>query len=297
MNPQISRLGTIHHAFLAVTMIFVAGCVSTLERAVESGDYDAAKRAIEKGGNVDGNFWVTIKEPMYRAVDNGDLEMVKLLHENGAKILPDFLSEAARASALNTYSYLLANGNEIDACFDDYEYPGFWNILFVLPSSNMPPLGSAVARGNIPSIQKLIELGAQIEQRCESSSGRYRDFSAIILAAYFGDPKVIRLLIRSGASPNRFVNGMTPLSIAADEGNYEAARALLADGAFHTYSDDVKQPIEYALEWGHEDIVNLLVYAGATRPRQIRPSELFEGVVDALCSGQVIPDTLLRVFS
>ena len=89
--------GSIHKLFtLPLVVLSLSGCVSTLERAVESGDYDAAKRAIEKGGNVDGNYWVTIKEPMYRAIDNDDLEMVKLLHDNGAKILPDFLSEAAR---------------------------------------------------------------------------------------------------------------------------------------------------------------------------------------------------------
>jgi hypothetical protein len=218
--------------------------------------------------------------------------MVKVLHEGGAKILPDFLSEAAQESAVSTYEYLLENGNTIDACFDDLNYPGFWNPMFVLPDDNVPPLGSAIARGNTQSVAKMINLGASVEQECDRSSNRKDEFSAIIHAAYFGDPRVIRLLIRSGANPNRILNGMTPLSITADEGHYEAARELLANGAFHTYSDDLKQPIEYAIEWGHEDIVELLVYAGATRPRQARSSELFEEVVDALVKGVVIVGTV-----
>ncbi len=283
-----------------VTPLLVAmslsGCVSTLESAVQSGDYEAVRQEIASGGNIDGNYWTTIKEPMYRAIDNDDLEMVKLLHESGAKILPDFLSEAARASATSTYEYLLANGNTIDYCVDDLDYPGFWNITFVLPNTHVPPIGSAISRGNTQSILKLIELGSKVEQECRISKKKKVQFSAIMHAAYFGDPRVIRLLIRNGADPNRFVDGMTPLSIAADMGHYEAARVLLADGAFHTYSGQIKQPIEYAIEWGRDDIVDLLVYAGATRPRRSQTSEMLEKIADGLVDGVIFAAEMYVIY-
>ena len=111
---------------------------------------------------------------MYRAIDNDDLEMVKLLHESGAKILPDFLSEAARASSVGTYEYLLENGNTIDHCVNDYDYPGFWTTMASPPTTMVPPLGSAIAQGNTQSILKLIELGSKVEQECKKSKNKKR---------------------------------------------------------------------------------------------------------------------------
>jgi ankyrin repeat protein len=270
---------------LPIVALALSGCVSTLERAVESGDYQAVKQEIARGGNVDGNYWTSIKMPIFRAIANDDLEMVKLLHNNGATISPGSLGTAAQASAVNTYSYLLDNGAELDICITDTNYPGYWTSSL---NSIMPPLGSAIIRGNLSSVNLLLDLGAAMEVRCDVALGGDYNYSAILVAAYVGNPYLIELLIRKGSNPNRLsVTGRTPISLAAEYGHYEAARVLLANGAFHTYTTQIKQPIEYAYDNGNQNIVNLLAYAGAVRPQRADPSKVLESIADVVIEGVI----------
>ena len=275
---------------LPFVILALSGCVSTLERSVESGDIEAVKQAIESGANVDGNYWTSIKLPVLRAIGNDDLIMVQLLHEAGANISPRYLGYAAQASATSTYEYLLANGAGLEVCTTDTNYSGFWGSNI---ENIMPPLGSAIARGNLSSVQKLLELGAPMEMRCDVPLGGDYNFSAILLAAYFGQHNIIRLLLRNGSNPNRLsVGGYTPLSLAAKYEHYDTARVLLADGAFHTYANEVKQPIEVAVDAGNEDVVNLLAYAGAVRPRRTSTSEVLQSIADTVIDGVIVIGTI-----
>jgi ankyrin repeat protein len=264
----------------------LSGCVSTLESAVESGDYEAVKQEIAKGGNVDGSYWTSIKLPLQRAIENDDLEMVKLLHESGAEIGPGAASVAVKVGAISTYAYLVENGADLNGCYLDTDYPNWWGGAEV--GSVIPPLGSAVMRQDVQSVATLLELGAPLESDCIVPAGLGDDyrFSSILAAGIAGDPDVIELLIRAGAEPNRLsTQGRTPLSLAAERGHYHAVRVLLANGAFHTYTTQIQQPIEYALEAGHDDVVYLLTYAGAVRPQRRDPSATMVKVGSAVWEG------------
>jgi hypothetical protein len=260
-------------------VLSVSGCVSSLERAVESSDYEAVREEIARGGNVEGNFWSSIKMPIARAVENNDLEMVKLLHENGVAIHPAMVSAAAQAGAVDTYKYLTENGGDLTACWLDQGYPGWSGKADV--GSMLSPLGSSIMRRDLPSVEVLLGLGAPLESNCEVPTGLGKDhrFSAVLVAAIAGNAQVTEVLLGAGAEPNRLsVEGRTPLSLAAERGHYDVARALLAHGAFHTYTNEIKQPIEYAIDAGNHDVVNLLEYAGATRPVRRNQSSVWANV-------------------
>jgi len=277
-------------AFLALSF---TACVSTLEKAVEAGDIEAARHAVNNGENANGNYWTSIRIPMHRAIENDDLQMIKLLHENGAIIYPTFVALAAHVNAVSMYRYLLDNGGKITACTLDTSYPDYADSDV---SNVLPALGSAIARHNTASVQALLDLGAPLESDCEVPVGPDYIFSAILLAAYFGDPNTIQSILRAGANPNRLSKrGYTTLSLAAEQGHYEAVRILLANGAFHTYTSQVKQPIEIALDSGHDNIADLLVHAGATRPHRTSTSEVLKSIGGAILDGVVIVGTIALI--
>lgn len=78
----------------------------------------------------------------------------------------------------------------------------------------------------------------------------------------------MRRALKMGADPNMSSvhqndgNGCTALRTAAIFGEYDAAKLLIDAGADVNMKDIVgKTPLDYAIENGHEDIVDLLLYS------------------------------------
>jgi ankyrin repeat protein len=155
-----------------------------------------------------------------------------------------------------------------------------------------------------PNVFEAAALGREerLGELLESNSGLARAFSgdgftALHLAAFFGHPDAVRLLLDRGADPNavatseqigpvqplhsaaangglecvrlllergadvnaRQGGGFTALHAAAASGDAELARLLLASGADPAVrKDDGKTPAELAAEGGHEDALDLL---------------------------------------
>jgi len=248
----------------------LGGCASQLENAVESGDLEATKRAIEKGGNVEGNYYTSIKYPLDRAIQNNDLPMIKFLHANGATVYEYYLLNAAAFGSTSTFEYLLANGAHLyDRCgivVTDYN-------IFKSGGPIAPPLGQAAYGNHYQATEKLISLGAPITGACTYANGKYLRYSVILIAAEAGNSDIVQLLLSEGADPNtQSARKQSALAIAAENGHLETVRTLLAAGAYHTYSihglseDKYKQPIEFAQDNGHEKVVQLLKYSGAKFP-------------------------------
>jgi cytohesin len=88
---------------------------------------------------------------------------------------------------------------------------------------------------------------------------------ALHVAAWAGDAEIVRLLIESGADPNRATRiGWTPALIAGTCGNLDAVRELVAAGAVVTGVDDeLGSPLEAASFHGHVETVKFLLDAGA----------------------------------
>lgn len=130
--PQvISR--TVSAVFILI-FATLCGCATPLDRAISAGDLDAAKIAIDQGANVVSTYSVS---PIHEAVHHGDVAMINLLRANGA---------------------------QLDKCYLDTEYPGFWSLAQSdYYHDSLPPMGSAIARNDVKAVEALIDLGAPAE--------------------------------------------------------------------------------------------------------------------------------------
>jgi hypothetical protein len=240
-------------------LVCLAGCASSMERIASSGDLDAARAAIQKGGDLS-STWGT--SPIHKAVAKGDVDMVRLFRDNGAPL---------------------------NVCYLDTDYPGYWTVsqsdYF---SDYLPPIGSAIARNDLPMVRELTLMGAPLEQQCVKAFGNTYNFSAIMVAAEYGHKEIVEFFLIHGSSVNRLMDNYTPLSIAAYRGHYDVALTLLRNGAFHTYSNQIPQPVEVADKEGHQDIVDLLVSAGAVRPVRKDPYAGLKTLADNLVAGAII---------
>jgi len=230
-----------------------------MERVAGGGDLEAARSAIAKGGDVS-STWHT--SPIHKAVAKGDIAMVRLLKENDAPL---------------------------NVCYLDTDYPDYWTVSQSdYYHDYLPPIGSAIARNDLAMVRVLTTQGAPLEQVCRMAMGGTYNFSAIMVAAEFGHKEIVEFFLSYGSSPNRLMDGYTPLSIAAYRGYYDVAEFLIRNGAFHTYSNQIPQPVEVADKQGHDSIVNLLVSAGAIRPVRKDPYAGLKKVADGLVDGVIL---------
>lgn len=141
------------------------------------------------------------------AVDEGNAELLKLLIEKGANVNATPTGREHRGSALHLAVHkpemlrlLLENGAD----------PTVKNLK--MPSV----LERAVIANNIESIQLLLDHNAPLE---ESDRTHQDDWTALLLAAFFGYPQAFRLLADAGADVHAKygARGHTVLHLAMDE--------------------------------------------------------------------------------
>jgi hypothetical protein len=87
------------------------------------------------------------------------------------------------------------------------------------------PLLFAARAGDIPSAQRLLAAGADIEETAPTGT------SALVLAAHSDQGAFGAFLLERGANPNASGGGYTALHAAVLRGNLELVKALLAHGA------------------------------------------------------------------
>jgi len=103
-------------------------------------------------------------------------------------------------------------------------------------------LHEAVEDGSLREIRKLVELGADVNQRHSDTRE-----TPLGLAIRLGETEAVEELLLRGANPNRRSRGSAPIHEAAARGNLEAARLLLDHGASWDVRDgDSKTPLEVA---------------------------------------------------
>ena len=118
---------------------------------------------------------------------------------------------------------------------------------------NRNPIRQAVENGDIPMAQLLLSHGATIESAPDTNSPLH-------YAVLRHHPAMVSFLLEHGAKTEVYDNTHdTPLSLAAKNGQMEAARLLLKGGADRSTKDvDGKTPLDHAREQGHADIARLL---------------------------------------
>jgi ankyrin repeat protein len=118
------------------------------------------------------------------------------------------------------------------------------------------PLGLAAFFGHPDAVKLLLERGAQVNVTARNTM----KVAPVHAAAASHRPEIIRMLLDAGADPNaRQQEDFTPLHEAAASGQLELARLLLERGAdVNLRSANGKTALTHAREAGKTDLVDVL---------------------------------------
>ncbi len=170
------------------------------------------------------------------------------------------LHDAARDGDVEKVSGLIDQGVAMDVPGDNGE----------------TPLILAILGGQPAVVDLLIERGADI--RARNSGG----FTALHAAAYVGDADTASKLLGTGANVNDQENkaGVTPLSVAAEQGHVEMTRVLVEHGAdLEAGERNGYTPLSRALWRDRKEMVSLLQQFGAA----CQPIEILGKAVHSRC--------------
>ena len=180
----------------------------------------------------------SLVSPLVVAVQNGNLDCVKVLLRYGADIeggddmfrhLPLFV--ASFNGNVEILSYLLDNGADM-------------NTVSNTEGHTITPLIAAVQSGNLESVKVLLKYGADIEGRGDFKyvskdhpfhSVSFEGCTPLFVAAVNGNVEILSCLLDSGADLNAVANTeghtITPLIFAVQNGDLDRVKLLLQYGA------------------------------------------------------------------
>ena len=182
------------------------------------------------------------KSPLVTAVENGDLDSVKVL----LKYTPNTdVRKGLSLSAANGYTDILRcfieNGADINAC-------GTYH--------NCTPLMLAIENGHANAVNVLLQYGANVALTDDSG------FTALHYACeYNGSPEVLSFLISNGADVDARSSYNPVFSVPSENGyaDMKAARVRTVN----TSSDNGVTPLMIAARESHLNVVTFLVREGA----------------------------------
>lgn len=226
--------------------------------AARKGDSATVKGLIDSGVNIDARDHREIRwdvTSLMHAAGGGHLDIVKLLLDAGVNVNLKDTGIPGMEDGLGTaLQYAINSGHEEIAQL----------LLRSGAKANVKaggstPLEDAVDRRLIPTVQLLLECGANPNRR--SSMKRVPLHSA----AQKGDFDLVRMLLVAGSEVNiQDGIGDSPLVYAADDGHAETVRQLLGAGADPNIPGvRGKTPLMAAVLAGSEGAVQALIRAGA----------------------------------
>jgi len=232
----------------------------TLEASVRAGDLAAATCILRSGADPSrtGPDGLT---PLMIASGLGQFQMVELLLTAGANVLAveprmgaTALHKAAQSGNADVIGLLIERG-----AFVDQQSPILGNTALM----------DAVLHKHEEAVRELLERGARTTVR------NHWQQTALELAKYVGLAAIVRLIeMRDEADAER-ARGLT-LITAAKEGDVDEVRRLIKEGASVNQRspiigslDDDYTPLGISVREGHEEIVGMLLDAGADTRRVI----------------------------
>ena len=163
------------------------------------------------------------------------------------------LHEAARDGDLEQVRALIDAGADLDAQGDNGE----------------TPLNTAILKGHVLVATLLIDRGAGIQARNKGG------FTPLHAAAYANAVEIAEQLLSRGADVNDQMNkaGVTPLSVASEEGHPGGVKVLITHGAdLEAGERNGYTPLTRALWRGQKEVMALLHSLGA----KCQPVEILE---------------------
>ncbi len=195
--------------------------------AIENDDVEMVRLLVEAGADVNAAEGFGGNTPLHEAVEKGDAEIVKILVAAGADVEAEGfmsrtpLSLAAEEGATEIMQILLGPGPEAGTSADGEDKEAA-----SAPSIGSGALFTAIENGNVALVRLLVEAGADVNA-AEGFGGN----TPLHEAVEQGDAEIVKILVAAGADVEAegFMR-RTPLSLAAEEGATEIMQILLGPG-------------------------------------------------------------------
>jgi ankyrin repeat protein len=204
---------TIGVSLLVLVSTVLTGCMS-IHTAARQGKLKEVRRQLAWGVNVNERHFFTRDTLLIEAADNGHLDVVKLLIENGADVNLKGeawygpLHAAAAKGHIEVVKILLENGADINIFHQN------------------KPLHNAAMNGHIEVAEILLAHGADINAKGTDEA------APLHTAVSNNQLAMVKWLLSKGANVNpRASYGCTPLHSAARRNNVEIGKILLEQGA------------------------------------------------------------------
>lgn len=218
-----------------------------LMHAAERGDVEVVRLLLDAKADVEA-LQKNSDTPLMRALGRGHSEVALLLLAQGA--------DPTRAGRMGL----------IRAAGGGCDHRVISKLLAKAGASEVSAaLLAAAEKGNAAVIKQLLDAGANIEIRDSQEK------TPLMLALQNGHPEVAKVLLSRGANPlaqDKYRN--TTLKLAADKGYTSIVDALLSNPSVHdllnVFSCDPNaegSALMCAAQWGHLEVVRLLLIAGA----------------------------------
>jgi len=184
--------------------------------------------------------------------------VTNLAHFYGINNSPNTLNSLALKviyGTINSYNYELKNMNKTSSSWEFQSALKAQELINNWYQSPVTLFFNAVERKNFTEIQRLLDLGTDIDIRNE-----YED-TPLLFAAGTGRLEAVKFLLERGANVNaRNDWDHTSLLLAANNGHAKVVRLLLASGAGITAQDkDGDTALASAIRENHRAIVKLLM--------------------------------------
>jgi ankyrin repeat protein len=234
----------------------------------------AVEMLLEKGASVN-IVTANNKTPLDLARDNGHGQIATLLTDKTPKHYLSISRETVKTNRLLTEKRTSLNEFENDNKFQLHLAASSENVKRIKlsndeggiaePVTKIPgtPLNVAALRGNLKTIELLIEKGASVNAIANESNDNQ---TPLHWAAKSRKSETAKLLIEKGAHVNAPANdNVTSLHIAAQSGNLETVALLIEQKAdLNALTTTNQTPLHWATKNKNPEIAKLLIKEGAT---------------------------------
>jgi len=129
---------------------------------------------------------------------------------------------------------------------------------------SFPTLNLSAARGDLEAVRRLVNAGANVNNR--SKTHFYNGMTPLMIAAAKGHANVIRYLLSKGANARARQNQNNPrtaLIYAVEKGNVNSVRALIRHSNLNVQDGNGRSALTTAASLNKPNLVRMLVRAGA----------------------------------